>query len=130
MPHYLHDDLRPILEETCGVVVFHEQVIEMIAQLTGCTLAEADEARRALGDVDGMAQTKLWFFLRDRPGLLGAWSRRSGRCWRRSPSFGFCKAHAAVRAADLPVVPGSRRTTRRTSWPGCSPTTWGCTPSG
>ncbi|MBA2464204.1 MAG: DNA polymerase III subunit alpha, partial [Nocardioidaceae bacterium] len=26
MPHYLHDDLRPILGQTHGVVVFHEQV--------------------------------------------------------------------------------------------------------
>ena len=104
MPRYLHDDLRPILEETCGVVVFHEQVIEMIAQFTGCTLAEADEARRALGDVDGMAQTKLWFFPRATgPGTPGAWSRglegaRGVRLVR------LCKAHAAVRAADLPVV--------------------------
>ena len=55
MPRYRHDDLRPILGPTHGVVVFHEQVIEMISQLTGCTLAEADEARRALGDVEGMA---------------------------------------------------------------------------
>ena len=49
MPSYLHEDLRPILGETRGVVVFHEQVIEIIAQLAGCSLAEADEARRALG---------------------------------------------------------------------------------
>ena len=32
MPRYLHEDLRPILGETRGVVVFHEQVIEMVAQ--------------------------------------------------------------------------------------------------
>ena len=31
MPRYLHEDLRPILGPTHGVVVFHEQVIEMIA---------------------------------------------------------------------------------------------------
>ena len=35
MPRYLHEDLRPILEQTRGVVVFHEQVIEIIARLTG-----------------------------------------------------------------------------------------------
>ena len=40
---YLHDDLRPILEGTHGVVVFHEQVIEMIACFAGVTHAEADE---------------------------------------------------------------------------------------
>ena len=98
MPPYLHDDLRPILGETRGVVVFHEQVIEIIAQLTGCTLAEADEARRALGDVEGMAEIRAWFMPRgDGARLLPRGGRGgSGRCWRRSASFGFCKAHAAA----------------------------------
>ena len=97
MPRYLHDDLRPILGPTQGVVVFHEQVIEMIAQLTGCTLAEADEARRALGDVEGMAQTRLWFFPRavargyDRPVVDELW-----KVLEAFASFGFCKAHAAA----------------------------------
>ena len=97
MPKYLHDDLRPILEETWGVVVFHEQVIEMIARLTGCTLAEADEARRALGDVEGMAQTRLWFFPR---ALARGYERRLvDEIWKvleAFASFGFCKAHAAA----------------------------------
>ncbi len=97
MPHYLHEDLRPILGQTQGVVVFHEQVIEMIAQFTGCTLAEADEARRALGDVEGMAETKLWFF----PRAMGrGYSQRLvEEVWKvleAFASFGFCKAHAAA----------------------------------
>ncbi|MGZ6787570.1 MAG: DNA polymerase III subunit alpha [Nocardioidaceae bacterium] len=97
MPRYLHEDLRPILEETRGVVVFHEQVIEMIAQMTGCTLAEADEARRALGDTEGMAETKLWFFPRamrrgyPRPVVEEIW-----KVIEAFASFGFCKAHAAA----------------------------------
>ena len=97
MPVYLHDDLRPILGETRGVVVFHEQVIEIIALFTGCTLAEADEARRALGNPDGMAQVKLWFLPR---GLGRGYSRRLvEEMWRvieSFGSFGFCKAHAAA----------------------------------
>ncbi|MFZ5849686.1 MAG: DNA polymerase III subunit alpha, partial [Actinomycetota bacterium] len=97
MPTYLHDDLRPILEQTSGVVVFHEQVIEIIAQLTGCTLAEADEARRALGDIEGMAQTRLWFF----PRVLGRGYTQhlAEEAWKvleAFASFGFCKAHAAA----------------------------------
>jgi error-prone DNA polymerase len=97
MPSYLHEDLRPILEQTSGVVVFHEQVIEIIAQLTGCTLAEADEARRALGDVEGMAQAKLWFF----PRALGRGYALPlvEKVWtvlEAFASFGFCKAHAAA----------------------------------
>ncbi len=96
-PRYLHDDLRPILGPTHGVVVFHEQVIEMIAQFTGVTNAEADEVRRALGDTEGMAETRLWFF----PRALGRGYPLPvvERVWEvlaAFASFGFCKAHAAA----------------------------------
>ncbi len=94
---YLHDDLRPILGGTRGVVVFHEQVIEMIAQFAGCTYAEGDEWRRALGDTEGMAQTKSWFY----PRALGQGYALPvvERVWKvieAFASFGFCKAHAAA----------------------------------
>ncbi|MDQ3096377.1 MAG: DNA polymerase III subunit alpha, partial [Actinomycetota bacterium] len=94
---YLHPDLEPVLAQTCGVVVFHEQVIEMIAVLTGCTLAEADEARRALGDHEGKQDVKTWFF----PRVLGRGYPTfiARRCWEvleAFASFGFCKAHAAA----------------------------------
>ncbi|HEX5862613.1 MAG TPA: DNA polymerase III subunit alpha, partial [Nocardioides sp.] len=94
---YLHDDLRPILEQTHGVVVFHEQVIEMIAVFTGVSNAEADEVRRALGDVEGMAEAKVWFF----PRALGRGYPLPlvEKVWavlEAFASFGFCKAHAAA----------------------------------
>src|SRR5204863_5896583 len=78
-------------------VVFHEQVIEMIAQFGGVSNAEADEKRRALGDVEGMAETKLWFF----PAALGhGYSLPVVEAvWKvieAFASFGFCKAHAAA----------------------------------
>ncbi|MDN5892653.1 MAG: DNA polymerase III subunit alpha [Nocardioides sp.] len=97
MPSYLHDDLKPILGQTHGVVVFHEQVIEIIAQFAGVTFAEADEKRRALGDVAGMAETRLWFFPRCLG--LGYSTRVAERIWKileAFASFGFCKAHAAA----------------------------------
>ncbi|HXH78039.1 DNA polymerase III subunit alpha [Nocardioides sp.] len=94
---HLHDDLRPILEATQGVVVFHEQVIEIIALFTGVSLAEADEKRRALGDAAGMAETKVWFH----PRALGRGYALTlvERIWKvleAFASFGFCKAHAAA----------------------------------
>ncbi len=96
-PSYLHPDLRPILEDTRGVVVFHEQVIEIIARFTRVSYAEADERRRALGDVEGMADTKLWFF----PRALSHGYPLSvvDQLWKvieAFASFGFCKAHAAA----------------------------------
>ncbi|GAA2117330.1 DNA polymerase III subunit alpha [Nocardioides bigeumensis] len=96
-PLFLHRDLKPILEETQGVVVFHEQVIEMISTLAKVDLAEADEKRRALGDREGMAETKRWFFPRaidagySLPMLEAVW-----KVIEAFASFGFCKAHAAA----------------------------------
>jgi len=94
---YLHPDLRPILEQTHGVVVFHEQVIEIIARFAGVTRAEADERRRALGGPEGMAETRTWFF----PRALGGGYPLPlvERVWavlEAFASFGFCKAHAAA----------------------------------
>ena len=96
-PTYLHDDLRPILGDTQGVVVFHEHVIEIIARFARVTYAEADERRRALGDVEGMAETKEWFFPRVRS--CGYDERVVEGIWKileAFASFGFCKAHAAA----------------------------------
>jgi error-prone DNA polymerase len=45
---YAHRSLAPILRETNGVIVFHEQVIRVIAAITGCSLDDADYVRRHL----------------------------------------------------------------------------------
>lgn len=97
LPTYLHEDLRPILSSTHGVVVYHEQVIEIIAQFTGCSFAEGDQARRALGNFEEMAKTRSWFFARS---LERGYSvRLIEQIWEvleAFGSFGFCKAHAAA----------------------------------
>jgi error-prone DNA polymerase len=94
---YLHDDLRPFLAETGGVVVFHEQVLQIIATLTGCSLAEADEVRRALGDPDGQPEAQAWFIPTALAhGYDGATVERAWEVLRAFASFGFCKAHAAA----------------------------------
>ena len=96
-PQYLHPDLRPVLRPTYGVVVFHEQVIDILHVITGCTRAEGDEKRRALGDPDGQAETREWFYrhARSRDYDL-ATIERIWEVLRAFASFGFCKAHAAA----------------------------------
>jgi error-prone DNA polymerase len=96
-PAYLHENLRPVLAETYGVVVFHEQVLRMVAVMTGCSLAEADEVRRNLGSLDTQNEVRTWFYpaARDQGYDLDTIEE----VWdvlRAFASFGFCKAHAAA----------------------------------
>ena len=96
-PVYPHPDLAPHLEQTCGVVVFHEQVLQIVATMTGCSLAEADEVRRALGDPQGQPEVRVWFV----PTALGRGYdigvvERVWEVLKAFGSFGFCKAHAAA----------------------------------
>ncbi|MDQ3951723.1 MAG: DNA polymerase III subunit alpha, partial [Actinomycetota bacterium] len=69
---YVHPKLRPILAETNGVVVYHEQVIRVIAAVTGCSLDDADYVRRHL-DADRPAV----------PGDPDSRPRRLGDDWTR-----------------------------------------------
>ncbi|HEY6793266.1 MAG TPA: DNA polymerase III subunit alpha [Kineosporiaceae bacterium] len=96
-PEYLHPCLEPVLADTGGVVVFHEQVLGIVKALTGCTLAEADEIRRGLGSPEGQDEVEGWF--RPRAEAKGYDSATVDRIWqvlKAFASFGFCKAHAAA----------------------------------
>jgi len=96
-PSYLHPDLAPALAETGGVVVFHEQIIQIVAIVTGCTLAQGDEARRALGHPQARADVKRWFFpAAARRGYDRATIEKIWFILESFASFGFCKAHAAA----------------------------------
>ena len=46
---YLHDDLREILGETYGVILYQEQVMEIARLIAGYSFAQADVLRRAMG---------------------------------------------------------------------------------
>ncbi len=46
---YAHPDLEPILNETYGVIVYQEQIMEIAARIAGFSLGQADLLRRAIG---------------------------------------------------------------------------------
>jgi DNA polymerase-3 subunit alpha len=46
---YDHPVLEPILNETYGVILYQEQVMRIVADMAGFTLAQADSLRRAIG---------------------------------------------------------------------------------
>ena len=55
-PPYAHPDLRPVLAETLGVVIFQEQVIQVAQALADFTAGEADNFRRTLGRKSGLVE--------------------------------------------------------------------------
>ncbi|MBM3602480.1 MAG: DNA polymerase III subunit alpha, partial [Alphaproteobacteria bacterium] len=48
-PDYLHPSLQPILEETFGILVYQEQIMQIAQVLAGYSLGGADLLRRAMG---------------------------------------------------------------------------------
>lgn len=46
---YLHPNLKSILEETYGILVYQEQVMEIANKLAGYSMSEADNLRMAMG---------------------------------------------------------------------------------
>ncbi|MFE6936623.1 DNA polymerase III subunit alpha [Streptomyces sp. NPDC057699] len=94
---YPHPDLEEALRDTYGVVVFHEQIIEMVNIMTGCGRGEADRVRRGLSDPDSQARIRVWFAERAARRKYGA--EVIARAWEiieAFGSYGFCKAHAVA----------------------------------
>ena len=48
-PNYMHPMLKPVLEETFGVIIYQEQVQRIAQVMAGYTLGGADLLRRAMG---------------------------------------------------------------------------------
>lgn len=92
-----HPDLAEALSDTYGVVVFHEQIIEIVRIMTGCGRGEADQMRRGLSDPDLQGRIKVWFArcAQDR-GYSADVIARTWEIVEAFGSYGFCKAHAVA----------------------------------
>ena len=101
-PVLAHPVLRPILAETHGVVIYHEQVLRILHAVMGVSLAEADALRRRLGseaDAIEVEFRRLGAARKDDRGKPVFTPRQIDAIWnvlKSFGSFGFCKAHAAA----------------------------------
>ncbi|MFF7953955.1 DNA polymerase III subunit alpha [Streptomyces griseorubiginosus] len=96
-PKYPHPDLEPVLNDTYGVVIWHEQIIAILSTMTGCDRAAGDVARRALADPDRLPKVEAWF--RRTAGQRGYAKDVLDEVWEIVSSFGaygFCRAHAVA----------------------------------
>lgn len=96
-PVYPHPDLEPALADTYGIVLWHEQLIEVIATLTGCDLAMGELARRALGDAARRERVKTWFHRSAE--ARGYDQQVQEEVWdilEAHGAYGFARAHATA----------------------------------
>jgi DNA polymerase III subunit alpha len=98
---YLDPRLEPILAQTYGVMVYQEQVMQIVQAIGGYTLGGADLLRRAMGKKDDalMAQQHDTFIV----GAVknGLTQRRASELFdliQKFAGYGFNKSHAAAYA--------------------------------
>jgi len=93
--------VQPILEETYGIMVYQEQVMQMAQIVGGYSLGGADLLRRAMGKKDAkkMAEERAKF--RDgaaKDGLAGSKADEIFDLMEKFAGYGFNKSHAAAYA--------------------------------
>ncbi len=102
---YDHPDLEPVLEDTYGIILFQEQVLEVAHKFAGMTLAQADDFRALMSrfrDPGEMEQMRGKF-------VQGAMRRgvdevSANTVFDRVSNFvgyGFCRSHAAAFAKTV-----------------------------
>ena len=96
---YLHPKLKPILEDTLGIILFQEQVIQVATTIADFTPGEADYLRRAMtrkrrkGVMDEMRQRFIEGARRN--GVENDKANRIFQALEGFAEYGFCKSHAA-----------------------------------
>lgn len=98
---YLFPELKPILEETYGVIVYQEQVLKIAAAIGGYSLGEADILRKAMGKkkAEVMAEQREMFLQKSTANKFEA--KKAGELFDLVTYFagyGFNKAHSAAYA--------------------------------
>ena len=107
---YLHPKLEPILAETCGVVLYQEQILRIVMEIADYTAGEADRFRRAMNRHRSrveMEELRDGFIRRCiEHDLDEAVAQQIFKSVAGFAEFGFCKSHAAAFA----------RTAYETAW--------------
>ncbi len=97
---YAHPSLQPILEDTLGVILYQEQVMQIAIAVCGYTAVEADIFRKAMGSHRSHAkmQAERGRFVDGaiRTGLTPADAEELFQKCSAFAEFGFARAHAAA----------------------------------
>ena len=95
---YDHEWLEDILNETFGLIVYQEQVMQISQKMAGFTLGKADILRRAMGKkkLKDMEAMKIEFTAgAKKKGVAGKTAEKIFDHMEKFASYGFNKSHAA-----------------------------------
>ena len=98
---YLHPELKPVLEETYGVILYQEQVMQIAQVLAGYTLGGADLLRRAMGKkkAEEMAkQREIFVSGATGRGVAERTATHIFDLMEKFAGYGFNKSHSAAYA--------------------------------
>ena len=98
---YLHPELQPVLEETYGVILYQEQVMQIAQTLAGYTLGAADLLRRAMGKKNAVEMAKQREIFTGGATQRGVAERTATRIFdlmEKFAGYGFNKSHSAAYA--------------------------------
>ena len=97
--HYLHPKLEPILKETFGVILYQEQVMQIVQTLAGFTLGQADILRRAMGKKKAeilLAQKENFLRGCESNGVGKSLAEKIFELLTHFADYGFNKSHSAA----------------------------------
>ncbi|GBE30071.1 DNA polymerase III subunit alpha [bacterium BMS3Bbin04] len=95
---YLHPTLAPILDETYGIIVYQEQVMQIANQIGGMSLGRADVLRRAMGKKKEGLMGEMQPEFVEGCSASGLSQSQAMELWAlilRFAKYGFNKSHAA-----------------------------------
>lgn len=96
---YMHPLLEPILKETFGVVLYQEQVMQIVQVLAGFSLGQADLLRRAMGKKKHdllMAQKEIFLQGCEKNGIEPSLANHIFDLLTHFADYGFNKSHSAA----------------------------------
>jgi DNA polymerase-3 subunit alpha len=96
---YPHDDLKDILKNTYGIIVYQEQIMEIAAKMAGFSLGEADLLRRAVGKkIKSLLDEKRDHFVRGciRKGYTKEAANHVYDLIVKFANYGFNRSHAVA----------------------------------
>ena len=101
VPEYPDPRVKPMLEETYGIMVYQEQVMQTAQILGGYSLGGADMLRRAMGKKDEKEMAQHRDIFRKGAGINGLTQEKADEVFdlmEKFAGYGFNKSHSAAYA--------------------------------